>query len=195
MQRVAIYARVSTDRQELENQLGQLRDAIQRHDDWELVDEYVDTESGGKASRSSFLRLFDDAHAQAFDIVLFWSLDRFSREGTRKTINYLHELESYGVDFVSHTERYLDSTGVFKEAIIGILAALAKQERIRLSDRVKAGMERRRALGKPLGRPRVSPELVLKVQELRSSTPRMSLAHIAKETGLGRSTVGRILNS
>ena len=89
-------------------------------------------------------RSSEDAHQRKFEVLVFWALDRFSRQGTRTTINYLHELESYGVGFVSYTERYLDSTGIFRDALIGLLAALANQERIRLSDRVKPGMARAR---------------------------------------------------
>ena len=78
-------------------------------------------------ARARFQALFEDAHQRKFEVVVFWALDRFSREGTRATINYLHELESYGVGFVSYTERYLDSTGIFRDALIGLLAALANQ--------------------------------------------------------------------
>lgn len=142
MKRAALYARVSTDRQEAENQQRQLRAFVEVHEGWELVAEYRDEESGATGSRERFQDLFEDAHQRKFDVVVFWALDRFSREGTRATINYLHELESYGVRFISFTERYLDSTGLFRDALIGLLAALANQEKVRLSERVKAGMTR-----------------------------------------------------
>ena len=94
MRRAAVYARVSTDRQETRNQLQELRRFVDRHDDWRLAGEYIDEESGGTSRRSDFRRLLDDAHQRKFDLVVFWALDRFSREGTRATINYLHELET-----------------------------------------------------------------------------------------------------
>ena len=131
MTRVALYTRVSTDRQETENQRRQLRAFVDGHEGWKLVEEYRDEESGASGIRARFQALFEDAHQRKFEVVV-WALDRFSREGTRATINYLHELESYGVGFVSYTERYLDSTGVFRDALIGLLAALANQEGIRL---------------------------------------------------------------
>ena len=70
-----------------------------------------------------------------------------SREGTVETLNHLEErLTSYGVNYRSFTEQYLDSTGVFKEAVIGILAAVAKQEHLRLSERTIAGLRREPSL-------------------------------------------------
>jgi DNA invertase Pin-like site-specific DNA recombinase len=78
--------------------------------------------------------MFADARAGKFDLVLFWSLDRLSREGVAATLNHLEKLTSYGVGWRSHTEEYLDSTGLFKDAVIAILATIAKQERIRRSN-------------------------------------------------------------
>jgi DNA invertase Pin-like site-specific DNA recombinase len=165
IEQVAIYARVSTrDRQETENQLRELRKFCEKQG-WKIADEYVDHESGGNANRPEFRRLFSDAHQRKFDMVLFWALDRFSREGVLKTLNYLSDLESAGVQFKSYMERYVDSSGIFKEAILAILATLAKQERLRLSERVKAGLARARADGKVIGRPQL-PEAT--IQEIRS---------------------------
>lgn len=163
---VAIYARVSTrDRQETENQLRELR-AYSQKQGWRIVGEYVDRESGGKADRPQFRRLFDDAHRRKFDMVLFWALDRFSREGVLRTLTYLNDLESSGVEFKSYAERYIDSSGLFKEAILAILATLAKQERIRLSERVKAGLDRARSEGRRLGRPRLPDAVATEIRRL-----------------------------
>ena len=71
--------------------------------------------------------------------MLFWSLDRFSREGVTETLNHLQRLTATGVQFKSFTEQYLDSTGVFRDAIIGFLAAIAKQERVRFRSVSKQG--------------------------------------------------------
>src|ERR1019366_7329365 len=129
--RTAIYARVSTKdgRQDTENQLRQLRDfaASQK---WTIVHEYVDQASGRRSDREQFQKMFAAASRREFDVLAFWSLDRLSREGTVQTLNHLQRLTSYGVDYRSFTEQYLDSTGMFKEAVIGILAAVAKQERV-----------------------------------------------------------------
>jgi len=163
---VAIYARVSTrDKQETENQLRELR-AYSKKQGWRIVGEYVDHESGGKADRPQFRRLFDDAHQRKFDMVLFWALDRFSREGVLRTLTYLNDLELSGVEFKSYAERYIDSSGLFKEAILAILATLAKQERIRLSERVKAGLDRARSEGRRLGRPKLPDSAIAKIRQL-----------------------------
>lgn len=100
--------------------------------------------------------MWQDASAHKFDCLLFWSLDRLTREGTLATLNYLRKLKDLGIQFKSYTEQYVDSLGVFSDAIIGIIAAMAQQERIRLSDRTKAGLARVRAAGRKLGRPRGS---------------------------------------
>ena len=149
---VAIYARVSTkDRgQDCENQLRELRQFVERRsaEEWNLVGEYVDYASGGSSDREEFKKLFADAAERRFDLVLFWSLDRFSREGVLETLQHLQRLSSHGVDWFSLKEEYLRSVGIFREAVLSILATIAKQERIRLSERVKAGLDRARAQGK-----------------------------------------------
>src|ERR1700692_3944789 len=153
--RTAIYARVSTKdgRQDTENQLRQLR-AFAETQGWTVVHEYVDRASGKRGDREQFQKMFADASRREFDILLFWSLDRLSREGTVETLNHLQRLTSCGVNYRSFTEQYLDSTGIFKEAVIGILAAVAKQERVRLSERTIAGLERAKAQGRVGGRPK-----------------------------------------
>ena len=114
--------------------------------------------------------MFAAASKREFDLVLFWSLDRLSREGTVETLNHLQRLTGYGVCYRSFTEQYLDSTGMCKEAVIGILAAVAKQERVRLSERTIAGLERAKAQGRVGGRPKAEdqePKLVARIEHLR----------------------------
>ena len=86
MTRVAIYARVSTSdgRQEVENQLSELRQFAERHD-WEVISEYVDHESGSRADRTEFRRLLGEAAQRRFNLVLVWALDRLTREGVAET--------------------------------------------------------------------------------------------------------------
>ena len=194
--RIALYARVSTkDKgQDHENQLRELREFVTRKagDGWTLAGEYVDRMSGKTAERPAFQRLFEDASRKQFDLVLFWSLDRFSREGVLETLQHLQRLSANGVEWFSYREEYLRSIGVFKEAVLAILAAIAKQERIRLSERVQAGLSRARAKGKVLGRPKaaVRVERVLKLRERG-----MSIRQIADETAVSHMTVQRILVS
>jgi DNA invertase Pin-like site-specific DNA recombinase len=154
--RVAIYARVSSDDkgQDPLNQLLQLRDFAAKQC-WEIVTEYTDEQSAKNGNRPGFKAMWKDAERHRFDALLFWSLDRLTREGTLATLNYLRRLKDLGIGFKSYTEQYIDSLGVFGDAIIGILAAVAQQERIRISDRTRAGLARVKAQGKRLGRPHV----------------------------------------
>jgi DNA invertase Pin-like site-specific DNA recombinase len=188
--KVAIYARVSTkDKgQDTENQVRQLREFCAKQG-WQIAGEYIDCASGKNSDREQFQALFAAASRREFDVVLFWSLDRFSREGVLATLQHLQRLTSYGVGYRSFTEAYLDSCGMFKDAVISILATIAKQERIRLSERTVAGLERARAKGRIGGRPRI-PVNREEVAALRSSG--YSLGQIADQLHMSKSTVARI---
>ena len=192
--KVAIYARVSTkDKgQDVKNQLEQLRAYCERQG-WHIVNEYIDQRSGKNGDREQFQRMMDHSYQGQFDLVLFWSLDRFSREGVLETLQHLKRLTSHNVAFKSFTEQYLDGTGVFRDAIIGILAALAHQERVRLSERVVAGLERARKQGRVGGRPKVRRDRdkdATRIRQLREEGE--SLQGIADELGRSKSDVARV---
>ena len=195
--RAALYSRVSTrDKgQETANQLHELRKLCTAQD-WTIVSEYEDHESGGKADRSQFKAMMTDAAKRKFDVVLFWALDRFSREGVYETHVHLKRLDVAGVRFRSFTEPYLDSCGMFRDAVISILAVIAKQERIRIQERVRAGLERARARGTRSGRPVGRPQVIFRhdqVFELRNQG--QSWRQIAKQCGVGVTTVRRAYQS
>ena len=99
----------------------------------------------------------------------------------------------YGVNYRSFTKQYLDSTGIFKEAVIGILAAVAKQERVRLSERTIAGLERARAQGRIGGRPKAAdnPKTLHPVHKLRDQGK--TIRQIAEKLHLSTNTVMRVL--
>lgn len=151
--KVAIYIRVSTDKQEAENQLIQLREYVKK-ESWEIYKEYIDIISGKETSRPEFDKLFLDAHKKLFDIVLFWDLSRFSRAGTLFTLQKLKELENLNISWHSYQDRYLSSVGQFRDVVISILSTLAKIEREKISERTKAGLDRLKSKGKKLGRPK-----------------------------------------
>jgi DNA invertase Pin-like site-specific DNA recombinase len=191
MKRAVIYARVSTrDKQETENQLRQLRDFCRKME-WELTREYVDRVSGKHGDREQFQAMFAAASRREFDCVLFWALDRFTREGTLATLQYLQRLTGYGIDYKGFTEQYLDSCGPFRDAVIGILATIAKQERIRLSERVLAGLERARAQGRVGGRPPLPEKTRRRVLRLRATG--ISFEKIAAQVGISKMSVCRIV--
>jgi DNA invertase Pin-like site-specific DNA recombinase len=160
--------------QVVENQLAQLREFAAKQG-WTISCEYADHGSGAERNRIEFQEMFRDA------ALLFWSLDRFTREGVLETLTYLNRLTGAGVGYRSFTEPYFDSCGIFKDAVISILATIAKQERIRLSERVQAGLARARSRGKRLGRPRKIVD-ASKIAHLRSQGH--SWREITVETGI-----------
>jgi DNA invertase Pin-like site-specific DNA recombinase len=189
--KTGIYARVSTkDKgQDTENQFVQLR-AFAIAQGWEIVEEYEDQASGsGKQKRPAFDRMMADAVDRRIDMVLFWSLDRLSREGVGKTVGYLDKLTAAGVCWRSFTEQYLDSCGIFKDAVLAILAVVAKQERIRISERTLAGLATARAKGRVGGRKPIAKDED-KIRELRAAG--LSLNEVAEQTGVSRATVARV---
>src|SRR4051794_14280186 len=102
--RVALYGRISTrDKgQEVENQLTQLREFSAKQG-WTISREYIDRESGAKSDRVEFQQMFRDSAQRRFDLLLFWSLDRFSREGVLETLTHLNRLTAAGVGYRSFT--------------------------------------------------------------------------------------------
>jgi len=188
---IAIYVRISTDKQDNQNQLDQLR-AFARTQGWNISKEYVDVATGKNGDREQFKSLFAAAARREFELVLFWSLDRFSREGVYETLTHLQRLTAYGVGFRSFTEQYLDSCGMFRDAVISILAVIAKQERVRLSERTLAGLARARAQGRVGGRPRV-PCDHRKVLILHDAG--CSLGEIAKSLKLTKTSAYRIIKA
>lgn len=149
--KVAIYVRVSTDKQEVDNQLNQLRDYCSKGNHT-VYKEFVDVISGKETSRPAYDQMFLDAHRKLFDMVLFWDLSRFSRSGTLFTLQKLKELENLGIDWESYQEQYFRSAGQFKDVVISIMATLAKIEREKISERTKAGLARARLMGARIGK-------------------------------------------
>ncbi len=191
IQKVALYGRVSTrdGRQDTENQLGALREYAAKQG-WTVVAEYVDHETGGTSKRVHFQEMFSDANTRKFDLVLFWSLDRLSREGVSATLNHLERLTAAGVNWRSFTEQYLDSCGVFRDAVLSILATIAKQERIRRSERATAAIAKLRRQGKTdhLGRKRKIFDRERARKLHLAGTP---LRQIAEQLGVSTMTVQR----
>jgi DNA invertase Pin-like site-specific DNA recombinase len=191
--RAAIYARVSTSGkgQSTINQVDELRAFCQTMG-WPVVLEYEDFDSGGKPDRPQFQLMLQDAGVRRFDILVFWSLDRLTREGTLATLRYLELLENYGIRWRSLKERWLDSAGPLRDVIISLLASLAQQERVRISERIRAGMNRAMTGGTKTGRPIGRPRAVFSrddVQNLRKLG--LSWTQIAKKLGVSKSTARR----
>lgn len=195
-----LYARVSTDRklnsqqrrQEVENQLREMREFAKVHD-WEIRREYMDrVTASGKRTREQFDEMLEACARHEAKLVLIWALDRFSREGTLKTLLLLDRLNSAGVKVRSLKEPWLDPDSPTYELLLPIFAWIAKQERLRLGERVKAGMERAAAQGKKFGRPVHQADHV-QIVVLRERGH--SLRAIAKRVGVSEATVRRVLKS
>jgi len=187
MTTVAIYARVSTkDKgQDVENQLMQLRDYCARAN-WTVAEEYLDHVSGKTGDREAFKRLFLDASRRKFDVVLVWALDRFTREGVLETFEYIRDLTKYGVQFESYSEAHFRTTGPAGELMLAIAAWIAKQERLRISERTKAGLARAKKQGRCGGRP---VKVFRRDRALELRTQGMSWRAIARELGVPHSTI------
>ena len=153
-----LYARVSTQekrgRQDPEVQLKQLR-RFAATQGWKVTEEYIDRETGAKADRAQFQRMLSAAAKRKFDVLLFWSIDRFSREGILPVLTHMKRLSDHGVKFRSYEEPYIDTTHEFGDLLAAFAAKLAELERKRIRARIKAGLEAARAKGVALGRPRV----------------------------------------
>jgi DNA invertase Pin-like site-specific DNA recombinase len=156
--RCVLYSRVSTSekkgRQNPEVQARQLREFAATQG-WEIVAEYVDRESGAKDDRPEFQRMLRAASKREFDVLLFWSVDRFSRAGIVPVLTSLKRLARYGVKYRSFEEPYIDTTDhEWGDLLAAFVAKIAELERKRIRARIMAGLEKARADGKVLGRRR-----------------------------------------
>lgn len=145
--KIAIYVRVSTNKQEVKNQLIQLREYCKKKN-YEIFKEYTDIISGKETSRPYYDQMFKDAHKLLFDLVLFWDMSRFSRAGTLFTLQKLKELENLKIDWESYQEPYFKSMGQFKDVVLSVISTVAKMERIKISERTKAGLVGKKNVGK-----------------------------------------------
>ena len=182
--RCAIYARVSTLDQEPENQLQELRLYVAARG-WSSV-EYVDRGvSGAKDRRPALDQLVVDARRRKVDVLLCWRLDRLGRN-LRHLVVLLEDLHATGVAFVSLNEG-IDATTPAGKLQLHILAALAEFERGRIRERVMAGLQRARAQGKRLGRPRKARPAIL--------VPGGSVREAARVWGVSKSTAARWISA
>ncbi len=188
--RVALYARVSTNGQDPETQLLALRDYSKARG-LEVFSEYVDVGiSGSKDSRPALNRLMADARKRRFDAVLVARFDRFARS-TRHLVLALEEFDALGVDFISLSES-IDTSTPMGRMVYTVIAAVAELERSLIRERVIMGLQRAKAQGKKLGRPKVKAN---EAQLVRLHEQGLSSREVAKQLGLSPSTVLRRLRA
>lgn len=157
--KAAIYVRVSKTSEDLQNPENQIvpLENLAEALGMEICEIYVDRTTGSTSNRPSFQRMMKDAFAMKFDVILIWSLDRFSREGILQTLNYIETLNNYGIRLKSLQDSWLDTKDQSTvNLMLAILSWVAKQERERIIERTNAGLERARKQGKKLGRPKGS---------------------------------------
>jgi DNA invertase Pin-like site-specific DNA recombinase len=180
---------VSTDRQTADNQLAEVRQlAVARGFD-PIV--YEEVESAAKA-RPVFDRMLADVRAGRVHAVAVWALDRLHRSMTG-AINTVLECDRLGVPVLSVREGWLDTSGPVRPLLVAIFGWVAEQERTRLIERTKAGLERARREGKRLGRPPASPVLLHAARDLVAVG--VPVAEAARRKGVARATLQRFLRA
>jgi DNA invertase Pin-like site-specific DNA recombinase len=186
--RCAIYARVSTPDQHLDNQLFQLRELAAKRG-YEIVKEYTDKGiSGAKSRRPGLDALMADARRRKFDLVFVAAFDRIARS-TRHFLQVLDELESFGIEFASAREA-IDTSGPMGRLFLTLIGAISALERDICRDRIRQGIARRRLLGLPCGRQPLDVDHDAIVADRLGG---LSLTETAKRHGISRASVVRFV--
>lgn len=151
--KAAIWSRVSTEEQDTENQVMQLRRLAQQRG-LQVSKVYQVEESAWQGKHLRALsEVYDDARLGRFHVLLVWALDRLSREGPMATLEIVQRLGKYNVKVLSLQEPWTEAGGEMQELLLAIAGWVAKMESNRRSERTKAGLVRALSQGKKLGRP------------------------------------------
>ena len=188
--RAAIYLRVSTDRQTLENQRQAIQGVADRRA-WEVVAVYSDagiSGAKGRADRPGFDDMLNAAIKGGFDVVMAWSIDRLGRS-LIDLLGTIQHLETCGVDLYLD-QQSIDTTTPTGRLMFQICGAFAEFERSMIRQRISAGLTRAKAQGKRLGRPKVPSAVEQRAR--RHLAKGMGILKVAKTLGLGTGTVQRI---
>ena len=188
---VAIYARVSTDKQKVDMQLRELRSFVKRSG-WKIYNEFIDHGfTGANTNRPAFNAMMDDAKKRKFDVLLIWKLDRLSRS-MKDLINTLDELDHYGINFISY-DNNLDTTTPTGKLVFHVIGAVAEFEKDIIRDRVIAGLTHAKSKGKRLGRPPLSQGTLTEAKKLLKEG--LSMRAVERKLGLGEGTIRKKLKS
>jgi DNA invertase Pin-like site-specific DNA recombinase len=191
MKRVAVYLRVSTSKQDTENQLRELT-AVADRSGWEIWKIYEDagiSGAKGRDKRPGLDAMMKAVNAKQFDMVATWSVDRLGRSLT-DLLNILQELQEKGVDLFLH-QQGLDTSTTAGKAMFQMLGVFAEFERGIIRERVNAGLARARAKGTKLGRRPVQPSVEIQIRELRAKGD--GILKIGRKLGVGTSVVQRVV--
>ena len=190
VRRAALYLRVSTDDQTVENQRLALEATCDQRG-WEVVQIYEDngiSGSKGRDKRPGLDALLKDAVRGKFDAVLSWALDRLGRS-LLDLLTTLNELEAANVALVLH-QQAVDTTTPAGKMFFQVVGSFAEFERAMIRSRVNAGLARARARGVQLGRPKVSGKIEAAIRARLAGGEGM--VKVAKKLGVGVSTVVRV---
>jgi len=188
--RAAIYVRVSTDKQTVENQVRELRQIAQRRG-WEVVEQYSDagiSGSKGRDKRPGLDAMLKDAQRRRFDVVMAWAIDRLGRS-LIDLLGTIEALQACGCDLYLD-QQSIDTTTPAGRLMFQVTSAFAKFERSMIRQRINAGLKRAVEAGKTLGRPRISEKVETRIQEQLRAGKGMN--KVAREVGVGTGTVQRI---
>lgn len=190
--RVAIYVRVSTRSQTVENQLLELR-RVAEFRGWRIVREYKDEGiSGAIGSRPALDQMIEDARRHKFDLVACWSVDRLGRS-LQNVVSTVNDLNEIGVNLYFHTQS-IDSSTSSGRLMLSIFASLGSYEREQIKERIAAGLARAKAQGKKLGRPsNMNDSLRAAIVALHGEG--MSIRQIAAKLKVGCGTVYRTVQA
>ena len=188
--RAAIYVRVSTDKQTVENQVTVLRQIAERRG-WEIIGQYSDagiSGAKGRDGRPGLDQMLKDASRRKFDVVMAWAIDRLGRS-LIDLLGTIQTLEACGVDLYLD-QQSIDTTTPAGKLMFQVCGAFGEFERSMMRQRIHAGLKRAVAQGKQLGRPRIDPALEKRIQaHLRGGK---GIRKIARECGVGTGTVQRV---
>jgi len=191
MKRVAIYLRVSTSKQDTNNQRRELL-AVAARSGWDVVRVYEDagiSGAKGRDKRPGLDAMLKAVNAREFDMVAAWSVDRLGRSLT-DLLGILQSLHDKGTDLFLH-QQGLDTSTVAGRAMYQMLSVFAEFERGIIRERVNAGLARARAKGTKLGRRTVKPSVEARIRELRSTG--VGILKIGRIVGVGTSVVQRVV--
>ena len=186
--RVAIYARVSTVHQTVENQFQELREVAQRNG-WQIVAEFSDTGISGRKGRDkrpAFDDLLKRATRREFDLIMVWAIDRLGRS-IQHLVGFMNDIQSLNVDLYVH-QQAIDTTTPSGRMTFSIFSALGEYERELMRERIMAGQRRARSQGVKIGRPsKMNDAVRTSVQLLRGNG--MAIREISKRLEIGVGTV------
>ena len=193
VRKVAIYSRVSTLDQTIDNQLLGLRDHCSKMG-WEIVKEYADEGLSGtllRDKRPALNSLIKDAYRKKFDSVVCWDISRIGRS-MKELVLFLSDMKDRDIGICSVRQGF-DTSTTMGEMMFQFVGILSSWEREMIRERTLAGLDRAKSQGKTLGRKKViTDEITSKIVNLRSIG--RSIRDIASEVGVSRGTVSNVLN-